>query len=90
MLSITDFQTIIAGSFFDGSMTIAGLAIFAVVLLIVFKLTKNLLHSLMVSVPVLLIFSAYGIITGDALMILIIVIVLGLALSVTKIVDSRR
>lgn len=90
MLSITDFQTIIAGSFFDGSMAIAGLAIFAVVLLIIFKLTKNILHSLMVSVPILLIFSSYGIIGGDALMILIIVIVLGLALAVGKIVDSRR
>lgn len=88
MLSLTDFQTIIAGSFFDGSMPIAGLAIFAVVLLVVFKLTKNLLHSLMVGVPVLLIFSAYGIIGGDALMILIIVIVLGLALSIGKIVDK--
>ena len=68
-------------------MAIAGLAIFAVALLIVFKITRNLLHSLMVAVPVLLIFSAYGIIGGDALMILIIVVVLGLALSIGKIVD---
>ena len=87
MLSLTDIQTIVAGSFFDGSMAIAGLAIFAVALLIVFKITRNLLHSLMVAVPVLLIFSAYGIIGGDALMILIIVVVLGLALSIGKIVD---
>lgn len=87
MLSITDIQTIIAGSFFDGSMPIAGMALFAVALLVVFKVTKNILHSLMVSVPVLLIFSTYGIIGGDLLMVLIIVIVLGLALSVGKIVN---
>lgn len=87
MLSITDIQTIIAGSFFDGSMPVAGMALFAVALLVVFKVTKNILHSLMVAVPVLLIFSTYGIIGGDLLMVLIIVIVLGLALSVGKIVN---
>lgn len=87
MIGITDFQSILAGSFFDGSMAIAGMFLFAVALLIVFKLTKNILHSLMVAVPVLLIFSTYGIIGGDLLMVLIIVVVLGLALSVGKIVD---
>lgn len=87
MLSLTDFQNILAGSFFDGSMTVAGLVIFAVVLLLVFRLTKNILHSLIVGIPVILVFSAYGIIGGDALMILIILIVLGLALSIGKVVD---
>lgn len=87
MIGLTDMQNILAGSFFDGSLTIAGLCIFAVVLLVVFKLTKNILHSLIVGIPVILIFASYGIIGGDALMILIILIVLGLALSVGKIVD---
>lgn len=81
MLQITDIQTILAENFFAGNTVIAGLVIFVVVLMVIFSISKNLLASFLIALPVILIFSTLGIISGDMMILLIIVTVLGLAIT---------
>lgn len=80
MLQFTDAQTIIADVMFGGDKTIAGLIIFAVVLTILFALIKNLTATLIVSLPITLVFSSLGVISGDMMILIIIITVLGLAM----------
>lgn len=81
MLSIFDFQDLVAGTFFEGNLELAGMVIYTVILLIVFALTRKTAQTLIVSMPVTLVFSALGVLSTDLTVLLIIVTVLGLALT---------
>lgn len=80
MLDITDIQTLLADNLFSGNMIIAGLTMFVIVLGIIFSISKNIMLSFLIALPVILIFSTLGVITGDMMIILIIISVLGLAI----------
>lgn len=80
MLQFSDVQVLIADTFFGGNTTIAGLIMFTVVLVILFALIKNLTATLITSLPITLIFSSMGIISGDMMILIIIITVLGLAM----------
>lgn len=80
MLQFGDLQTIVADIMFGGNTTIAGLIMFAIVLGILFAFVKNLTATLIVSLPITLVFSSLGIISGDMMILIIIITVLGLAL----------
>lgn len=84
MMNIQDIQNIIATSFFGDDMVLAGLVMFVVVLMLIFAITKNIFQSLLIGMAVTMIFSYMGIITGDLMILLIIVCVLGLAMSAKK------
>lgn len=79
MISFADFQEIFATSFLDGDMAIAGILIYAAVMIIIFAVTKNTTHSLLISLPITLVFSMLNILSTDLMILLIIVTVLGLA-----------
>lgn len=79
MLQVSQIQTAIADMIFNGDTTIAGLMMFFFVMVIVFAMSKSVLHSLLLGLPLILVFSALGVLGGDMTIILIIVIVLGLA-----------
>lgn len=79
MISLNDLQEIIATTFLDGDTGIAGLIMFVVVLMVVLALTKNVSHSLIICLPVTLIFTMLGILPMEMTILLIIVIVLALA-----------
>lgn len=81
MINLTDMQGIIADSFFNGDTGIAGMVIFAVVMMIVFAIfgKDNLLLSFVMMLPVTLIFSALKILPDSMAILLIIVAVAGLA-----------
>lgn len=66
---------------FNGDTAIAGLMMFFFVMVIVFTITKNVFHSLILGLPLILVFSGMGILGGDMTIILIIVVVLGLAIT---------
>lgn len=85
MLSLNDIQEIIATGFFNNDFQIAGIVIYIVVLALVFALTKNVFQSLVIALPVTFVFSVLGILSTDLTMLLIIVVVLGLALSTGKV-----
>lgn len=80
MLQFSDLQVILADTFFGGNTTIAGLIMYTVVLAILFALVKNLTATLITSLPLTLVFSSMGIISGDMMILIIIITVLGLAM----------
>lgn len=79
MLQLSEFQNILANSFFDGNATIAGLVMYIAVLALVFGLFRSLKTVLIISMPITLAFSLLGIIDTNTLVLLIIVTILGLA-----------
>lgn len=80
MLQFSDIQSILADVMFGGNTTIAGLIMFTIVLGILFALVRNLTATLIVSLPITLVFSTMGIISGDMMILIIIITVLGLAM----------
>lgn len=80
MLQFGDVQVLLADFFFGGNTTIAGLIMFTVVIGVLFALVHNLTATLIVSLPITLIFSSMGIISGDLMILIIIITVMGLAM----------
>ena len=78
-MQLSEFQSILATSFFDGNTTIAGLVMYIAVLGLVFGLFRDLKSVLIISMPITLAFSLLGIIDTNTLVLLIIVTILGLA-----------
>ena len=79
MISIQDIQDLIATGFLDGNLPIAGIAMYAVVLIAIFAVSRKTTNTLLISLPVTLVFSMLGILTADIMILMIIVTVLGLA-----------
>lgn len=88
LLTITDMQSIIATSFFNGDTTIAGLIIFIVAIGVVFYATRNVFQSLIIGLPILLIFGQLNVITNDMMVLLIIITVLGLAMTAKSVASK--
>ena len=90
MIGLADLQRIIADGFLNGDMMIAGLIMFSTVLAILFIIFKgNVFTALLMSLPVTLIFSLMGVLSGDMTILMIIVAVLGLAINTTSIFDGK-
>lgn len=79
MLSLFDVQDLISTSFFDGDLQIAGMVMYAAVLIVVFAVSRQTTQTLIISIPVTLIFTALGVLSTDLMVLLIVVTVLGLA-----------
>lgn len=77
-------------TFFNGDLSLAGLGMFAVAIILIFVLTKNVFQSLVVGLVATGIFSYMGVLTADMMILLIIVIVLGLAMTARNAVSGRR
>lgn len=89
MITFTTIQEILAETFFDNNMLIAGLMMYVVFLTVAFFITKNLTAVMVISIPVTLIFASMGILSGDLLIVMIIVTVVGLALVAGKTIAGR-
>ena len=90
MIGLADIQRIIADGFLNGDMMIAGLIMFSTVLAILFIIFKaNVFTALLMSLPVTLVFSLMGVLSGDMTILIIIVAVLGLAINTTSIFDGK-
>lgn len=79
MLDLNDFLDILATSFLDGNVAIAGILIYIAALIVIFALSRNVMNTLLISLPVTLVFSMLGILSTDVMLLMIIVTVLGLA-----------
>lgn len=79
MLSIFDVQELIGTSFFDGDVNLAGMVIYVGVLILLFALSRKTQQTLILSLPVTLIFGAVGVLPADMLILLIVITVLALA-----------
>lgn len=89
MITFTTIQEILAETFFDDNMLIAGLMMYVAFLAIAFGITKNLTAVMVISIPVTLIFASMGILSGDLLIVMIIVTVVGLALVAGRTIAGR-
>lgn len=90
MITLNDIQYMLGDSFFNGDLTLAGLALFGIALIMVFVLTKNVFQSLVIGLVATGIFSYMGLLTSDMMILLIIIIVLGLAMTARNAVSGRR
>lgn len=90
MITLNDIQYMLGDSFFNGDLTLAGLALFGIAIILVFVLTKNVFQSLVVGLIATGIFSYMGVLSSDMMILLIIVIVLGLAMTARNAVSGKR
>lgn len=89
MLTLTTIQTILSNTFFNGNMVIAGMAMYIIVLVVMFAISRNLIAVMLISIPVTLIFASMNILSGDLLIVLILITVIGLGLSARGVITGR-
>lgn len=90
MISISQFQDVLADALFAGNATVAGLVIFAITLAVIFVvLNQNIFASLVIAIPVAFIYSLLGVLGNDMLLLLIVICVLGLATVGKKTLGDR-
>lgn len=84
VISLSDFQQILGNTLFDGSAEIAGMVMFAAVMCIIFSVIKKTFVFLLIMIPATLVFFYLGVMSTELTMILIIITVLGLAMTAPK------
>lgn len=84
MLDLNDLTQIIADNFTAGNTEIAGMLIFTICLAIVFIFVRKVFAALVISLPMAFIFSTLGIVSQELMILLVIVAVLGLAVTSKK------
>lgn len=89
MITLADIQYMLGDSFFNGDLTLAGLALFGIAIILVFALTKNVFQSLVIGLIATGIFSYMGVLSSDMMILLIIVIVLGMAMTARNAVSGK-
>lgn len=84
MMTPIQLQSLLGDSLFGGNTEIAGLLMYGALLAAIFALAgrKNLIVSLLLAIVATLAFSMLGIISSNLTMLLIVIAVLGLAISV--------
>ena len=85
MIGFNDLQQLIADSFLNGDTNIAGIIMFIIALAAIFCLIRNLSVGLVLSLPVSFLFSQLGVISGDVMILMIIVAVIGLSLTASNV-----
>lgn len=83
--NIQQFPDIVAMALFDGNTTLASVTIVVIVLILMFTIMKNITKVLVVSIPVVFIFNMLGWLTTDLTLLMILVIVISLGASSSKI-----
>ena len=79
MISFNDFQEILASSFFDGDLQIAGIIMYIGAILLTVAVSKSTFYALLIGLTATLLFSTLGILDTEMTVLLIIVSILGLA-----------
>lgn len=85
MIQFSDIFQIVGDSFFSGNVLLGGLIILTIVLALVYTLTKSAFAMLLISMPVTLVFSYMRVIPDEITIILLLVSVVGLAMSSKKV-----
>lgn len=79
MIQFTDFVQIVADSFFGGSIYVGGMVVLLGILALVIAFSKKLITTMIVGIPLTMLFSYMRIIPDEITLVLLVVIVLGLA-----------
>lgn len=85
MISLNQFQNILADALFNGNTEIAGLVMYSAVLVTIFALSKREFHiGIILSIPVTLVFRMLDVLSNEAALVLIVIEVLVLAFTAKK------
>lgn len=79
MIQFTDFVQIVADSFFGGNIYVGGVIILMGVLALVMAFSKKLITTMVIGIPMVMLFSYMRILPDEITLVMLIVIVLGLA-----------
>lgn len=79
MLSVNEILDLIANTFFDGNVNLAGIVMYIAVLVLVITVSRNVFYALLIGMAATLLFTTMGILSTEIAVLLIIVSVLGLA-----------
>lgn len=79
MIQFSDIIEIVGTTFFNGNTMVAGLVVLCIILAIVMAFSKSAFTTLIIAIPLTLIFSYLNIIPDQITIILILVCVVGLA-----------
>lgn len=79
MIQFTDIIDIIGATFFNGSAFVAGIVVMIVILGLIMAFSHSAFTTLIIAIPVTLIFSYLDILPDEVTVIMILVCVLGLA-----------
>lgn len=80
MIQLNDLFTILADSFFSGDVGLAGVVVLVVVLCVVMAFSKKLVTTLILAVPITMMFAFMGYIPQEIGLVMLIVIALAIAL----------
>ena len=81
MMDLTDLMDVIGTTFFGGDAQIAGIVIYSILIMVVLAITKRAFVTLVVSLPITFVFSMLGVLPQELMVLLIIVAVLGMAVT---------
>lgn len=81
MIQFNDFIQIVADSFFDGSLYVGGVVVLVTLLALITAFTKKLTTTMVLGVPIIMIFAYLRVLPDEITLVMLIVIVLGLAYS---------
>ena len=85
MMTIVQFQNILSDTLFMGNTEVGGMIIYAVVLGMAFAFSKKDFHTaIILNIPISLIFSLLGILSGELMLLLIVISVLALAMGAKR------
>lgn len=79
MIDLNGLIEVLADTFFNGDVTIAGIVIYTTILMIILALTRKAFITLLVALPVTFIFTSMNVLSHEMMIMMIIVVVLGLA-----------
>lgn len=81
MMDFTELMDIVGNTFFGGDSTVAGVVIYSIIIMAVLAITRRAFVTLVVSLPVTFVFSTMKILPQELMILLIIVAVLGMAVT---------
>ena len=79
MIQINDVFQILADSFFNGSVQLAGVVILVAVLAFVMAFSKNLVTTLVIAVPVIMMFAFLNYIPQEVGLVMLVIVALAIA-----------
>lgn len=81
MIQFSDFIQIVADSFFSGSLYVGGVVVLVTILAVIMAFSKKLTTTMVLGIPIIMIFAYLRVLPDEITLVMLIVIVLGLAYS---------
>lgn len=87
MIQFNDIFQIVADSFFNGSIEMAGVIVLVAILAAVMALSKKLITTLILAVPLIMIFAYSGFLPGEVGLVMLVIVALAIALQSRAVFD---